>query len=109
MNISKEKKVGEIVAEDYRTAEVFEKFGIDFCCKGNVSIYEVCKSKHIDENFLLNELNQLVNRQDGDTIDYNAWPIDLLAEYIEKKHHRYVEEKTPILKQYLQKLCQVHG
>jgi len=27
-----EKSIGEFVAEDYRTAAVFEKYGIDFCC-----------------------------------------------------------------------------
>ena len=27
-----QKNIGEIVAEDYRTATVFEKYGIDFCC-----------------------------------------------------------------------------
>ena len=26
--------VGEIVAADFRTAAVFEQFGIDFCCGG---------------------------------------------------------------------------
>jgi regulator of cell morphogenesis and NO signaling len=35
MNDIKEKTIGEIVANDYRTAAVFELFGIDFCCKGN--------------------------------------------------------------------------
>ncbi len=33
---SPQKKIGEIVAEDYRTATVFEKYGIDFCCGGQV-------------------------------------------------------------------------
>src|SRR4051812_5146363 len=34
---------------------------------------------------------------------------DLLADYIEKKHHRYVREHIPLLKTYLEKICQVHG
>lgn len=35
--------------------------------------------------------------------------MDLLADYIEKKHHRYVEEKSLEIKPYLDKICQVHG
>ena len=36
--------VGDIVAQDYRTAAVFYSFGIDFCCKGNRVIAEVSHS-----------------------------------------------------------------
>src|SRR5690606_12712299 len=36
-------------------------------------------------------------------------PLDLLADYVERMHHRYVEEKTPILIQFLQKIAKVHG
>ena len=32
-----------------------------------------------------------------------------MVDYIEKKHHRYVEAQIPILNQYLAKLCRVHG
>jgi regulator of cell morphogenesis and NO signaling len=35
--------------------------------------------------------------------------LDLLTDYIEKKHHRYVEAQIPVLNQYLAKLCRVHG
>src|SRR5690606_15049761 len=42
-------------------------------------------------------------------IDFTSWPLDLLADYVEKKHHRYVEEKTPIIQGFLNKLCKVHG
>lgn len=27
--------IGQIVAEDFRTAEIFKKTGIEFCCGGN--------------------------------------------------------------------------
>jgi regulator of cell morphogenesis and NO signaling len=33
-----DKTIGEIVAGDYRTAKVFEKHGIDFCCGGNAAL-----------------------------------------------------------------------
>lgn len=45
MIIEKEKTIGQIVADDYRTAAIFKSFGIDFCCKGNRTISEVCNQK----------------------------------------------------------------
>lgn len=104
-----EKTIGEMVAADYRTAQVFKNYKIDFCCKGNRSIAEASKDKNIDVNLLIAELEAATQVRQTDATDYKTWSLDLLANYIEKKHHRYVEEKMPILNQYLQKLCQVHG
>ncbi|MFD1161671.1 iron-sulfur cluster repair di-iron protein [Hwangdonia seohaensis] len=104
-----EKQIGQFVAEDYRTAAVFSKYKIDFCCNGNRSINEACEKKGIDSNVLLDELHSVLNNKGGESIDYKSWPLDLLIDYIEKKHHRYVEEKIPVLRQFLDKLCRVHG
>ncbi|AXP80968.1 Iron-sulfur cluster repair protein YtfE [Mariniflexile rhizosphaerae] len=104
-----QKQIGHFVAEDFRTAAVFTKYKIDFCCNGNRTIEEACTKKGIDSNMLIDELETVLSSKTDQTIDYKSWPLDLLAEYIEKKHHRYVEEKIPILRQFLDKLCNVHG
>jgi regulator of cell morphogenesis and NO signaling len=109
LNKNSEKQIGQFVADDFRTAAVFSNYGIDFCCKGDRTVEEVCKKKGIEVNALLNELGEVLNAKTNQSIDYKSWPLDLLADYIEKKHHRYVEEKTPVLHQFLDKLCSVHG
>lgn len=101
--------VGSFVAKDYRTASIFQKYGIDFCCKGGKTIDEVCTTKNIDSTKLLQELSQVSVQAQGDGVDFRSWPLDLLADYIEKKHHRYIEESTPTIRQFLDKLCKVHG
>lgn len=103
------KQIGEFVAQDYRTAAVFTKYKIDFCCNGGRSIEEACEKKGLDSNQLLEELEAVLSTKTDQTIDYKSWPLDLLVDYIEKKHHRYVEETIPILSQFLDKLCRVHG
>ncbi|HEY5392185.1 MAG TPA: iron-sulfur cluster repair di-iron protein [Hanamia sp.] len=109
MNTTIEKTVGNMVAEDYRAAAVFESFGIDFCCQGNKTIDEVCETKGINKSSLLLDLGTALQLENNTLTDYNAWPINLLADYIEKRHHKYVEDKTPALKQYIEKICSVHG
>lgn len=109
MTTTIEKTIGQMVAEDYRKASVFEAFGIDFCCKGNKTMDEVCDAKGINKHLLLKDLEKIKNTETTNPFDYNSWPLDLLADYIEKKHHRYVEEKTVQLKQYLEKISMVHG
>lgn len=100
--------IGAIVAQDFRTAAIFKKNGIDFCCKGGRTIEEACEKNNIDFEGIYQDITALPNK-DGSTIDFNSWPLDLLADYVEKTHHKYVEEKTPIIQQFLEKLCKVHG
>jgi regulator of cell morphogenesis and NO signaling len=109
LNKDLQKQIGQFVADDFRTAAVFNKYGIDFCCKGNKTIEDVCDKKGIDSNTLLDELQDILKATPDTTMDFKSWPLDLLADYIEKKHHAYVEEKIPIILQFLNKLCQVHG
>lgn len=109
MNIQKDQIIGELVAQDYRASSVFKKYGIDFCCQGNTSILDACIKKDIDPDLVLNDLEAAAQTNNGGTADYKSWPLDLLADYIEKKHHRYVEEKSLEIKPYLDKICKVHG
>lgn len=104
-----ERTIGEVVAEDFRTAAVFTKNGMDFCCGGHKTIKEVCEQKRVDGETLTQELGAVLSSKSDSNIDFMSWPLDLLASYIEKTHHRYVREKTPILLQFLDKLCKVHG
>lgn len=109
MEITDQTTIGEIVAQDFRTAALFSKYKIDFCCKGNRTVEEVCSKKNIAPNDLLNQLTAILKGTQTFSIDYRQWPLDLLIDYIEKIHHRYVEEKIPLLSQFLNKLCNVHG
>ena len=89
------KTIGEIVAEDFRTAAIFKKHGIDFCCRGGRTIEEACEKKKVMEQQLIDELSALPSGK-GDNVDVSSWPLDLLANYIVKIHHEYVREKTPM-------------
>lgn len=109
MEFLKTRSVGSFVADDYRAASVFQKYGIDFCCRGGISIEEVAKINDLNADQLLSEIKVAVSGTSSEGTDFKSWPLDLLADYIEKKHHRYVERTVPALKQYLDKICEVHG
>jgi regulator of cell morphogenesis and NO signaling len=109
MNLQEISTIGDFVARDFRTAAVFSKYHIDFCCKGQRTIDEVCAKENINEADLLKEINTVLASKNDSGIDFNSWPLDLLIDYIEKIHHRFVEEKTPVILHFLDKLCSVHG
>ncbi len=109
MEISKNSIVGDLVAQDYRVASVFKQQGIDFCCNGNRSIADVCQQDNIAVEPLIDALKEAAQNKGGSSIDYTSWPLDLLADYIEKTHHRYVETKSREIMPFLEKIVRVHG
>lgn len=109
MNVLEQTTIGEYVAKDFRTAAIFSKYSIDFCCKGNRTIEEACENKNLNSTQIEKEIVSLLASKSDETIDFKSWPTDFLIDYIEKMHHRYVREKAPVLIAFLTKLCKVHG
>jgi len=104
----KKQQIGEIVSNDFRTAAIFKQNNIDFCCKGGRTIEDACADKNTNPEKIYSAIEALPNKEGG-TIDFHGFPLDLLVDYVEKKHHRYAEEKIPILKTFLDKLVRVHS
>lgn len=104
-----QRPIGEVVADNYKTATIFKKHKIDFCCQGGRTIDEACQKQGISRWELLRDLEDVIKDDKSDTTDYQSWPLDLLADYIEKKHHRYVEQRSSEIRPFLDKICKVHG
>lgn len=100
--------VGELVAKDYRKAQVFKKYGIDFCCGGKKSVKQVCEEKGISQEQLEHELNTSEENSSRET-EYEKWEPSFLADYIVNMHHKYVREAIPALYEYTNKIARVHG
>lgn len=109
MIINSDSIIGKIVAENYKAASIFKSYNIDFCCNGNRSIAAASKKKNIDENILIQQLTEALNKGGNAEIDFKSWPIDLLADYIEKTHHRYVVTKVAEIEPYIERIVEVHG
>jgi regulator of cell morphogenesis and NO signaling len=101
--------IKSIVTSDYRAAAIFEKYSLDFCCKGGVTIDQACSEKNIDASSVYAELAQLANATPGNAPHYADWPIDELIDYIVNVHHKYVRESIPVIFAHTQKVATVHG
>ena len=101
--------VGQIAAKDLRKAEVFKKYGIDFCCGGKKTLAVICKEKGIDATKVEQELQQTNQQTISNTNAYNEWNLDFLADFIVNTHHSYVRKYLPELRGYALKVAQVHG
>lgn len=104
----KELTIGEIVANDFRAAEVFRNAGIDFCCGGKKSLEKACSEKNIEVETLNASLQNLELTGDR-THNFNEWNLGFLCDYIVNTHHSYVLKTLPSLVFYTQKIADVHG
>jgi regulator of cell morphogenesis and NO signaling len=109
MEISKKVTVGEIVKENYKTAQIFDRNNIDFCCGGGISLGKACEQANVEIALLLPELEAAVQANDPDSKYIDSMELDELCDYIEKRHHAYVSDTVPFLSEKLTKLCNVHG
>ena len=104
-----EETLGAIAAADLRKAEVFKKYGLDFCCGGKKTVKEACAEKGLDVTKIEQELQQADKMPSSRPIPYADWPLDFLADYIVNTHHSYVIKNLPDIIVYAEKVMKVHG
>lgn len=103
------KTVGEIVKLDFRAADVFSSYGIDFCCGGKISVSEACANNNCDESKVIGDLEALQNEVNSSAHDFDSWNLGFLADYIINTHHQYVRTSIPQILPLAQKVSDVHG
>ena len=62
MTATPDTTIREIVAADYRTAAVFQRHGLDFCCNGCRTIEQGCRDAGADADALLREIDAVLQR-----------------------------------------------
>lgn len=101
--------VTDIVKNDYRTADVFRKYGIEYCCGGRWPLDIACKTRGLDLNQVTEELEQISkNITISGALDFKEWGIDFLADYIINVHHAYLKKALPDIKKMLHDYMEEH-
>lgn len=107
--ISENSFVSEIVKQDYRTADVFRRYDIEYCCGAKWSLDTICMMKGLDVNELKTELEKATrNIQVSNNLRFDEWPVDFLADYIVNVHHSYMKHSMPEIKVMLKGFIEEH-
>ena len=103
-----DRPVGAFVAENYKAAGIFQKYGIDFCCGGQQSLSAACAEQGVKLDTLLAELADL----DGtgtEGAEFAAMPLDELIDHIMETHHEYILKAVPDIAAFANKVADRHG
>jgi regulator of cell morphogenesis and NO signaling len=108
-NIESSSFVTDIVTHDFRTADVFRKYDIDFCCGGKWSLDIVCQNKNLKTEDIIEELRKIVRQTASNAaLDFDNWDIDFLTDYIFNVHHRYLQKALPEIKEQITRFLDGH-
>ncbi|MGE5314243.1 MAG: iron-sulfur cluster repair di-iron protein [Acidobacteriota bacterium] len=99
----------EIVTHNFHAAAVFEKYSLDFCCRGGKTIDEACTEKGLDTADVMNEVMQALSATAQNTERFAEWDPEFMISYIVNNHHAYVSKMVPVLTAHTQKIASVHG
>jgi regulator of cell morphogenesis and NO signaling len=109
MKISEKETIGNIVAYNFRAADVFTKYGIDFCCGGNISVSDAAVKYNADCESVMKDLEVALTVKDIESDLLNKLSPDALIDHIIETHHSFVRENLEIIPVFLEKLAEVHG
>ena len=109
MTATPDTTIRDIVADDFRAAAVFQQFGIDFCCNGNRTVEDACRTGAASAEDVLRSLGEATIGQPAGTPRFNAWDLATLVAFIVANHHVYVRQAMPPLLTHTEKLARVHG
>jgi len=108
MRFYPDQSLGQIVTEQYYAARVFEKYGLDFCCKGKRSLSLACTEKGLDVDVILSELEIDITGNLTNDI-FSTMSCKQLINYIIANHHTYVREYSPTIKEHVDRVAFKHG
>ena len=111
MTVAMEKTVRELALENPASTRVFEKLGIDYCCGGNRSLSEACRSANLSIDQVLESLDKAdeADLARHEQRDWQTEPLAALIEHIQNTHHKYTREEIARLGPLFEKVCSVHG
>jgi len=104
------KTIPDIVRLDYRTADVFKKYGINYCSNKDTSLLEICTSNNLDYNSILEELAEATKTLTiSSSLHFSEWKISFLIDYIVNVHHAYMHMAIPSLENSLILFSESHS
>jgi regulator of cell morphogenesis and NO signaling len=90
----KDKRINDLVEENYVYAYVLHYFGIRFFDFSTHTLAEVCQQRGLNVEYVIRELETPTHAQEAD-LPLISYPIDLMVEYLKHAHFVFIKHKLP--------------
>ena len=106
-------KIGEIVTNFPKAADIFKEYKIDFCCGGDRQLIIAIKEKNLNEVEVIDKLNNLYENYEkhlsSNDKNWTEAPLEELVDHIINKHHAYLWAEMPKIGELTTTILRVHG
>lgn len=109
IQIAPETHVAQVATRHPATVRVFQRHGIDFCCKGGRPLAEACEEKGLSFGALRDELAAAAAGPGEETRDWGEAPLGELIDHILERYHARLREELPRLGAMTDRVLVVHG
>jgi regulator of cell morphogenesis and NO signaling len=90
--------IREMVKKDYRTADVFRKYQLSYCCSGNISLKSACEVKGINFEVVSADLRRSTRTFEfSNNLPFDEWTPEFLIDFLIHIHHAYLYKTLPTL------------
>ncbi|NJL11796.1 MAG: iron-sulfur cluster repair di-iron protein [Microscillaceae bacterium] len=101
--IKTEKKINELVAEDYVLGYVLHYFGIPFYKYTEETLQAVCRQKGLNMHQVVQELES-IRKPSLSQAQLQAYPIEIIIQYLRHAHYRFINQKLPYMARLVEDL-----
>lgn len=105
----KDQKLAALALLKPGIVDVFEKYKLDFCCRGKRTLEEACTQQGVELEVVLEELGTELKKNGQSKIDFGKLSPIELCNYIKAAHHTYVRQKLPGITAHTEKVALRHG
>ena len=104
MNIRTNKRISEIVDENYAYASVLYYFGIRFYDYDEKTLEQVCSEKGLNVAQVVSSLETVTENSEQENPALSTLPIDVVVEYLKHTHFIFIKERLPYLSKLIKNL-----
>lgn len=97
--------LAEIVRRDFRAGAILDRYYLDFCCGGALTLSDACRQRGIPTARVIADIEAL---EPTDPTARPGNPAALIAHIVER-HHTYVRQSLPLITEHLEKVVAAHG
>ncbi len=104
MSIDTNKRIAEIVDENYAYASVLYYFGITFYDYDEKTLKQVCTEKGLDVTQVIHSLESVLDTHVDDHPALSTYPVDVIVEYLKHTHFIFIKDTLPYLSKLIKNL-----